>query len=219
MNFLDVTIHLGDCLDFIQKLASEKVDAVVTDPPYGIGMSKKKHHRSIRDNKRWPDVNWDEKRIPEVVSKIVGLAPVCAIWGGNYYTDILSISSAWLAWIKPEAESGFSLADMELCWTNTGKAARVKHIKRRDGNLHPTQKPVSLMKWCLEIISKPGDTIFDPFMGSGSTAIACIATGRKFIGCEIDPTYFTVAQKRIEEAQGVGSLFDPKTLALFDDEV
>ena len=117
------------------------------------------------------------------------------IWGGNYFS--VPPSAAWLAWIKPEAGTGFSLADMELCWTNLPMAARTLQYKRRDGNEHPTQKPVALMEWCLGFLPN-ATTILDPFMGSGTTGVACARLGRKFIGIELEPRYFDIACRRIE---------------------
>ena len=194
----DVTLYNADCLDILPTLG--KVDAIVTDPPYGIGADKKNAHSSIRDNSKWPDATWDVRR-PDIVAKLPLLAQTVFVWGGNYYTDVLSPSPCWIAWIKPEAETGFSLADIELCWSNLTSACRCKTFPRRDGYDHPTQKPVSLMAWLIEQYTQPGDLVLDPFMGSGTTGVACVRTGRRFIGIEIDPGYFAIAQRRIAEAQ------------------
>jgi len=200
----DSTLYLGDCRDILPTLG--KVDAVVTDPPYGISAAKKGAHSSIRDNASWAPADWDDGRPPALIFDALLSAREVAIWGGNYFADLLPASSAWLAWVKPEADTGFSLADMELCWTNLGFAARTKRLPRRDGNDHPTQKPVAVMAWTLGFVSS--QTILDPFMGSGTTGVACANLGRKFIGIEREPSYFDIACRRIEAAYRQPRLFD-----------
>lgn len=204
----DCTLYLGDCRDILPTLG--KVDAVVTDPPYGIGAAKKNAHSSIRDNDAWVNADWDDGRPPRTIFHRMLEAREVAIWGGNYFADLLPASSAWLAWIKPEAETGFSLADMELCWTNKGFAARTKTLMRRDGNLHPTQKPVPVMLWTLGFID--ARHVVDPFMGSGTTGVACVNLGRSFTGIEAHEPYFDIACRRIEEAYRQPRLFtEPPT--------
>jgi site-specific DNA-methyltransferase (adenine-specific) len=199
------TLYLGDCREVLPALG--KVDAVVTDPPYGIGMAKKKAHSSIAQNGKWPELKWDDKRPdPSIFAAILGQADHIAIWGGNYFADLLPASPAWLSWRKPEAETGFSLADIELCWTNLQFAARCRTYARRDGNDHPTQKPVSIMLWTLDFV--PGALVVDPFMGSGTTGVAAVQMQRDFIGIEREPAYFDIACRRIEDAQRQGSLFN-----------
>lgn len=199
----DCVLHLGDCRDILPTLGP--VDAVVTDPPYGINADKKAAHSSIRDNAKWGNVNWDNSRPPASIFQQILLAREVMIWGGNYFADLLPASPAWLAWVKPQADTGFSLADMELCWTNLSFAARTKRLPRRDGNSHPTQKPVSVMEWSLSFISSRN--VVDPFMGSGTTGVACVNLGRKFIGVELNETYFDIACRRIEEAYKQPRLF------------
>lgn len=200
----DATLYLGDCREILPALGG--VDAIVTDPPYGIGAAKANAHSSIRDSDVWAPADWDDGRPPATLFAELLRAREVAIWGGNYFADLLPASSGWLAWIKPQAETGFSLADMELCWTNKGFAARTKRLMRRDGNLHPTQKPVPVMTWTLGFID--GESITDPFMGSGTTGVACANLGRSFIGIEREPTYFDIACRRIEEAYRQPRLFD-----------
>lgn len=200
-----VTLYLGDW----ETLPDIKCDAVVTDPPYGIEADKAKAHSSIRDNGAWPESEWDKQRpAPETLRKLPTLAELVAVWGGNYFADCLPASGGWLIWRKPEAETGFSLADAELCWTSRNFAARMKTMPRRDGNDHPTQKPVLAMAWTMEALKLPsGTTVFDPYMGSGTTGIACIRTGRRFIGCERDPAHYATALKRITDELAQGDLF------------
>ena len=199
------TLYLGDCLEILPTLP--KVDAVITDPPYGIGMAKKKAHSSIAQNDKWPDLKWDNERPPpEAFDLILRAATNVATWGGNYFADLLPASAAWLSWRKPEAETGFSLADIELCWTNMAFAARCKTYARRDGNDHPTQKPLAIMTWTLNFV--PGKSVLDPFMGSGTTGVAASNLGRTFIGIEVHEPYFNIACERIENAQRQERLFE-----------
>jgi len=122
------------------------------------------------------------------------------IFGGNYFR--LPPSRGWIVWDKKN--DGRDFAEAELAWTNVDGVVRVfrKRPQNMDGGkVHPTQKPVSLMEWVLLKFTKKGDTILDPFMGSGSTGVACVRTGRNFIGIEKDPEYFAIAEKRIVGAQ------------------
>jgi len=192
-----VRLIRGDCTLIAPTL--EGVDAVITDPPYGIQAAKAKAHSSIRDCDAVPDANWDDSRPPESFLRLIpSIGSVQAVWGGNYFADCLPASSGWLVWRKPQAETGFSLADVELCWTNLEFAARTKTLPRRDGNQHPTQKPVALMSWCMDMAKVPqGALILDPYMGSGTTLIAAIRTGRRAIGIEIDERHFRTAVERV----------------------
>ncbi len=121
------------------------------------------------------------------------------IWGGNYFADLLPPSGKWLVWDKGQR---INQSDGELAWTSQPGALRIFELNRvallTDGAMHPTQKPVSLMRWCLGGLPS-ARTILDPFMGSGTTGVACVQLGRKFIGIEIDETYFDIACRRIAD--------------------
>ena len=199
----DVTLHLGDCLEFMKTLPDGAVDAVVTDPPYGINIIQG-GGRGMNGWRDYGEGGWDKVRPDAAVfEQMVRVGKTVVVWGGNYFTDSLPPSSCWLVWDKGQRD--FSLADGEMAWVNQDKAMRIFSYPRaamiKENGFHPTQKPIALMKWCIELVSKPGDTIFDPFAGSGTTGVACVKTGRNFIGCEIDKGYFDIATKRIEEAQ------------------
>ena len=198
-----IELHLGDCLEIMPTLEDNSVDAVVTDPPYGIadiwkggfsskhGWGKSKLEVDLRNK-------WDVKPSADHFKAILDVSDITVIWGGNYFE--LPISRGWLIWNKPER--GFSLSEAELAWTSRDMPMRIFDCHRSDnGRTHPTQKPLSLMKWCIELMTKKSDTILDPFMGSGTTGVACVQTGRNFIGIEIEPKYFEIAEKRIAKAQ------------------
>lgn len=210
----DATLYLGDCLEILPTLG--KVDAVVTDPPYGIGQDKGfggfgGFGPPIA--RRQYDDDWDDVRPPtKVFDAILNAANVAVIFGGNYYTDILPVGKQWFVWDKKNTLPSFG--DCELIWTNI-KRNSVKLltyeynglIGKREERVHPTQKPYEVMRWCIEKLPKGGQTILDPFMGSGTTGVACAKLGRKFIGIEIEPKYFDIACKRIEDAYAQGDLF------------
>ena len=205
----DVTLHLGDCLEFMRGMDAGSVDAVVTDPPYGIANVWKGGAGSGWGVARLatPQRNGWDAAPPDksVFDELLRVSKQACIWGGNHFD--LPKSRGWLVWVKPER--GFSLSEAELAWTSRDMPMRVFDANRSDqGRQHPTQKPLSLMTWCLDVLRIPrGATVFDPFMGSGTTGVACVRTGRKFIGCEIDAQYFAIAQRRIAEAQMQPPLF------------
>ena len=216
----DCRLILGDCRDVLPTLG--KVDAVVTDPPYGIGEAAGKAAKrtsgfkamrggsnAVRD---YGIKDWDNEPIPsDLVALVLAAGRWKIVFGGNYYA--LPPSSCWLVWDKLNGENDF--ADCELAWTNLPKAVRrIRYLwngmlrangeKRGD---HPTQKPVGVMRWCLQQLP-PCQTILDPFMGSGTTGVACVNLGRSFIGIEREPSYFDIACRRIEEAYKQPRLFD-----------
>lgn len=220
----NATLYLGDCRAILPTLG--RVDAVVTDPPYGIG-GKAQIARPPRFQRLagMQPRTWDSVRVSDhVIGCIAGRPQPVAIWGGNYYADLLNPSRCWLSWFKPDAPP--SMASIELCWTNQDKNARqISHSisatnAERVG--HPTQKPVAVMLWTIEQLGMP-ESILDPFMGSGTTGVACARLGRRFIGIEIEPKYFDIACRRIEQAQRQADLFvtlppaeDPADVRLAD---
>jgi site-specific DNA-methyltransferase (adenine-specific)/modification methylase len=207
----DATLYLGDCREILPTLP--KVGAVVTDPPYGIGENSRKvaSRGKLATPRDYGDFDWDREPIERgLVSLIRAASQWQIIFGGNFFE--LPPSSCWLVWDKMGPTNDF--ADCELAWTNLQRAVRrirflwngmiraEKDIERE----HPTQKPIEVMRWCLGFIPD-ARTILDPFMGSGTTGVAAIKLGRKFIGIEIEPKYFDIACRRIEEAARQPDLF------------
>lgn len=194
-------IH-GNCRKVIKTL--DGIDAVVTDPPYGVGYGVK-YKGGLGKYAGVPIVGDDKPFDPARLLRF----PVVVLWGANHYADKLPPAAKWLVWDKREKNGGVDFADCELAWTNSDKPARVfRHVwcggakaSERGYRVHPTQKPVALMKWCLDIMGIPkGATVLDPYMGSGSTGVACVMTGRNFIGIEIDEEYYRTAERRIKGA-------------------
>lgn len=194
----------GDCLAVMPTLG--KVDAVVTDPPYGVGAGKMpfgKWRTSRMDRKEWDNSAPDLGAMPDVPS---------IVWGGNYFS--LPPSRAFLVWDKGAGFKGRDFAECEMAWCSFDANARMfQHDPLARGDyrdkLHPTQKPVALMEWCLGFLPN-AQTILDPFMGSGTTGVACVNLGRSFIGIELDPGYFDIAVKRITDAHRQADLFIEK---------
>ena len=220
----NATLYLGDCLEILPTLP--KADCVIVDPPYGIGESSKKNATrgkpfgSRVDGKNTkgtyvPPIDygvyeWDTSPLdaPRLALVLVA-APKAVIWGGNYYG--LPAASKWLVWDK--INSG-DFADCELAWTNLPGAVRMfRHMwngmlrdSERGQRVHPTQKPVALMRWCLLQAGNPASVI-DPCMGSAPVGIACVESGATYYGIEREPKYFTLACERIENAQRQERLF------------
>lgn len=203
----DATLYLGDCLEILPTL--ERVDAVITDPPYGIGQDGGAQRTRGSKRTNGEKIGWDNQRpSKEIFDAMQAAGDVQIIWGGNYFADYLPPSMGWLYW---EKRMGGDFADGELAWTSQRRALRqFSHFKKNKGDEHPTQKPVELMRWCIEICKNTPQSIIDPFMGSGTTGVAAIQLGRKFIGIEREPKYFDIACKRIEQAVAQGQLFAPE---------
>jgi len=204
----NATLYLGDCAEILPTLG--KFDAVVTDPPYGIGASSKKFINGTSKTKKdyYEDICWDTNTPPkELINKILTLSNYVIIWGGNYFD--LPPTRGFLIWDK--TIHGNSYADCEYAWTSLNKNARIKPLNmvacNLDGRVHPTQKPIKLMEWCIDYLPKENQIILDPFMGSGSTGVACMNMGKTFIGIEKEQKYFDIACQRIEYAQKQERLF------------
>ena len=191
----DATLYHGDCLEILPTLP--KVDAVITDPPYGLGIAanpvRQKHERM-----KWDDSPVDGK----MLAACIAAAPQAIVWGGNYFD--LPPNQCFLIWDKVQPED-FSLAMCEYAWTNLKGPAKLfrRHVVSYEKR-HPTQKPSELMVWC---VGKTTGIVLDPFMGSGTTGVACAQLGRKFIGIEIERKYFDIACERIDNAYRQQRLF------------
>jgi DNA modification methylase len=194
----DFQLYLGDCLEFMKGLPDGSVDAVVTDPPYGMGKG-----------------DWDYA-IPKWLHLVSGIptAVFCGVIGMRDYP-----TPAWVgAWVR----AGSTQRNGALGGFNNWEPILFYNIAKLDNDVisvpnyhdetgHPTTKPTKLMT---RLIAKmPAGTIFDPFMGSGTTGVACMQTQRNFIGCEIDPNYFAIAKRRIEDAKAQLHLFPSEAYA------
>jgi site-specific DNA-methyltransferase (adenine-specific) len=208
----DATLYLGDCREILPTLG--RVDAVVTDPPYGHGWTG-------INSESAGGRNWKRRRAEAIVGHNESFDPApfltysdVILWGANHYANALPASAGWLIWDKRDGTASNNLSDVEIAWHKRGGSARlIRHMWNglcRDSEIgehhHPTQKAVAVMEWCLGFIPS-AETILDPFMGSGTTGVACARLGRKFIGIEIEPKYFDIACRRIEAAYAQPDMF------------
>lgn len=190
----------------MRELPDNCVDLVLTDPPYGIGIDGQKktiNKNPKHDRKEHKFMGWDSK-IPEYkyFHEMIKKSHNQIIWGGNYFLKHLSQGhKGWIVWDK--GQHGLTMSDGELAYTSFDKPLRIATFNRveiqKDGAVHPTQKPLRLIKWCISNYSKEGDTILDPFLGSGTTAVACKELGRNFIGIEISKEYCAIAENRLRQ--------------------
>lgn len=206
------TLYLGDCLELLPSL---QADAVVTDPPYGMSWDTNSSRFSGGTNESKARRGKGRSDIPAIVGDDLPFDPAPLLkydqvisWGANHYAKQLPVGTT-LVWIK-RLDGGFGsfLSDAEIAWQKGGHGvychrdlSMMAESKQRS---HPSQKPLGLMSWC---VNKTKGTVIDPFMGSGTTGVACMNLGRQFIGVEIDRTYFDVACERIAAAHAQGRLF------------
>ena len=202
----------GDCREVLPLLPAH--DLLLTDPPYGIGRDGKPPSTSSHGgHKGYEFMDWDADAPP---AWLFGLmhekAANLIIWGANYYPQHLRPSMGWLVWDKGQR---ISQSDCELAYSTLDKAMRSMTLNRaaiaQDGAVHPTQKPVPLMAWCLEFAGDSA-TVLDPFMGSGTTGVACAQLGKAFTGIERERKYFDIACERISRAQAQGQMFAPEVV-------
>lgn len=201
------TILNVDCIEYMRTLPDKYFDLAVCDPPYGIGASVGFGRSQKESKKIIKKDSWDS-HIPNedyfIALKKVSINRI--IWGGNYFP--LPPTRCFLVWDK--LNSGRDFADCEQAWTSFDMVARMYQYRVATDHkerIHPTQKPVKLYEWILSNYAKPGQTIFDSHMGSGSSAIAAINMGFEYVGCELDIDYYNAACKRIEQHVSQGRLF------------
>ena len=205
-----IVIYNADCREVLPHLP--KVDLLLTDPPYGINMATATATSwgSKGGRKVWGGTNWDSERAcPDLLKRLIAASTDAIIWGANYYPEAMPPGPGWLLWDKGQR---IAQADGELAATTASNPLRVFTANRfeiaKDGSVHPTQKPLALMRWCLGFFPK-AETVLDPFMGSGTTLVACKQLGRRCIGIEIEERYCEIAARRLSQ----GMLFGQDELA------
>ena len=223
-----ITIYHGDCREVMPPLESRlavlgaKLDLLCTDPPYGIGEARGKNvsrskafgskshapHNTLRrviPSTDYGVANWDdEPPAPEVIEMLRGATRHQILWGGNFFQ--VPPSSCWLVWDK---DNSGDFADCELAWTNFKKAVRrliwrwngmlQQHMDAKEIRVHPTQKPVPVMKWAIRQAPEDCQIVLDPYMGSGSILVAAKQLGKSAIGIEIEEKYCEIAAKRLSQ--------------------
>lgn len=198
-----VTLYNADCLEVLPTLAG--LDAVITDPPYGIQYDAS-HTKYLGGTDRDGQADWD--MAPYDPAPILALDLPSVIWGAQCFASRMPDRPAWLIWIKTQRDAvQIRQAEAELAWCNAIQRSQViRHLwigAFRDSesgqqNIHPTQKPVRVMAWCMDAARvATGALVVDPYMGSASTILACIRTGRRAIGIERDPGHYQAACARV----------------------
>lgn len=208
-----VRLFLGDCRDVLPFVCP--ISAIITDPPYGIRYCRGGGGGGKHTKRNDAPIIGDDA--PFDPTPIMRYTPNWLSWGADHYRDKLPVGyGRFLAWNKLGAMESFDdFADVEFAWHSESGASRIcnymwkgicQEKSGEDGGRrwHPTQKPVGLMEWCLEQAkTQPGDIVVDPYMGSGTTGVACVRMGRQFVGIEISVGYFDVAKRRIQDALGM----------------
>jgi hypothetical protein len=214
----NVRLYLGDSLEIAPTLTG--IDAVISDPPYGMDWNTDSTrftqgmHKPGDGRADWGNIEEDAQPF----NPATWLAfPRCVLWGANHYAARLPLGTT-LVWLKKADHLfGTFLSDAELGWMKGGYGVYAfrkqfpppSRMAEHDGTVaHPTQKPIALMAWCMDKAKVPvGATVLDPYMGSGTTGIACIRTGRGFVGIEKDPAHYATALERIQRELAQGDLF------------
>lgn len=208
-----LTIVHGDSREILPSIETRNV-LVLTDPPYGIDLdtaNRQRQRGALTLTNDYPPVYGDDE--PYDPTPLLRF-PRLILFGGNHFADRLPTSPSWLIWDKTDGlRSGRAIgfndnADAELIWTNLGGPVRVlkhqwiglmKMSERGDARVHPTQKPVLLMRWLIEMFARPDDVILDPYMGAGSTLVAAMSLGRQAIGIEYTQPYCDIAVGRLKD--------------------
>lgn len=203
-----------DCMEYMKSLPDKTFDLAIVDPPYMDKFNTSMWvGKCAKPNKYTKDTHLLTNKKPELdyFDELKRVSKNQIVWGGNYFSNYLPISRAWIVWYKSKQDSYFS--DAELAWTSFDRVLKVfewrwsgmlqQNMKNKERRIHPTQKPVALYEWLLMNYSKEGDRILDTHLGSGSSRIACHKLGFDFVGCELDKDYFEAQEKRfaIEAAQ------------------
>jgi site-specific DNA-methyltransferase (adenine-specific)/modification methylase len=197
-----ITIYHGDCREFVAATM-----ACVTDPPYGIGYMHGEGGGCLAKSTIFADIPIANDDAPFDPAFLLWMQGTLILWGANHYASKLPNSSCWLVWDKRDGMCTNDQADCEMAWTNLESPARLKRhywngmlkaSERDEPRVHPTQKPVEIMKWCIGF-TDPEETIYDPFMGSGTTLRAAKDLGRRAIGIEIEEKYCEIAAKRLSQ--------------------
>lgn len=210
----DYGFYNMDCEEGMKLFPDNFFDLAIVDPPYGdkVGKGGYMHNTSsggVACRHSYHLALWKQKKpTKKYFDELKRVSKNQIIWGGNYFADLLETSQGWIVWDKCVAE-GVHYADCELAWTSFDRATRKfvfqwsgmlqGDMKNKEHKIHPTQKPVKLYEWILTNYTNPGDIILDTHVGSGSSLIACYNTNHKYVGFEIDETYYEMAKKRIKE--------------------
>jgi DNA modification methylase len=205
----DVEIYMGDCLDVLPTL--QKVDACVTDPPYGLDDW---NNRGANAKRNFADQHahtqeWDIHITAEHVKAMLASSKHQIIFGANHFCNLLPGTKQMFVWNKHLRDMHFSDCEIAWCsgWREACRVFDFSPAAMEEKREHPTQKPIKLMEWCITMLPEDVNSIIDPFMGSGTTGCAAVGLGKKFIGIERDQKYFDIARRRIDKVLSQPLLF------------
>ncbi len=205
-------VYLEDCVTALKRYADNHFDLAIVDPPYGLGIDGQKGDvkKGVQIRKAHSFKGWDNA-IPtaEYFAELKRVSKNQIIWGGNYFTEFLQPTKAWIFWYKGQQD--LTMSDGEMAWTSMDKVTRMVNIHRthiwQEKPMHPTQKPVKLYDWILSKYAKEGNLILDTHLGSGSSRIAAYKGGFNFVGFEIDAEYYEKQEKRFNDFKSQLRLF------------
>ena len=221
-------VHNCDCMEFLQGCKPNEFDLAICDIQYGINQGGGKNHSrsKLAMAKYYKDYGDKETMPPEYHKELKRVSKDRILWGANHFIDNLHEphnASCWIIWDKKNGKTDF--ADCEIAWTTFNTAIRIFRFQwqgmlqgysgnknKNELRIHPNQKPVALYKWLLKNYAKPGWTIFDSHVGSGSLRIACYDMGFDFVGTELDFDYWQAQEERYKNHIAQGSLFDTKEI-------
>ena len=208
-----ITITNECNMELMKRYPDKYFDLAIVDPPYGIGIDgqKKSINKNPKHNrKEHAQKNWDNA-IPneDYFNELKRVSKNQIIWGGNYFTEFLKPTKAWIFWYKGQRD--LTMSDGEMAWTSFETVTRQFELNRASliaqNTFHPTEKPYKLYKWILDKYAKQGDKILDTHLGSGSIAIACHDYGFDLTACELDTEYYNNALKRLQQHQAQLQMF------------
>lgn len=208
---LDYGFYLKDCMEGMKEYPDGFFDLAIVDPIYG-DVSKGGYMSNSEGMKKAARINhyhnsiWNQKKTSsEYFKELLRVSKNQIIWGGNYFANFLPISPCWIVWDKNNTGR---FADGEMAWTSFNSALRIFKYTwngmiqeagfKHEYRIHPTQKPVALYEWLLDKYANEGDIILDTHVGSGSSLVACIRKGFRYVGFEIDEKYYKDANERLK---------------------
>lgn len=203
-------VHCVDNMEYMATIPDKFFDLVIADPEYGININNNIGRRKGDKHSGHKKVNWDSKPPDrQYFDELFRISKNQIIWGGNYFNSIWANGcKGFVIWDKMFSED-VSFSMYEFAWTSFDKTPKgFKYSPTADsGKVHPTQKPIKLYKWLLNLYASSGDKIFDPNMGSQSSRIACYDMGFDYWGCELDKDYFEAGNNRFNQHIKQGVLF------------
>lgn len=218
------TIYCGDCREVLPTIPKGSVDCIVSDVPYGMGYVGSPGTSNLKNI--GPNAHYKGRRPLRTRETVAGddspfdplpwLQWPCVFSGAQHFYDRLPAGGSLHCWDKRGEYERISFADGDMIWCSRKTNVQVfrcvwrglcRHTEHDQRIEHPTQKPIVVVEWMMELVgSAHGDLVLDPFMGSGTTGVACARLGRRFIGVEIEERYCEIAKRRIMEE--ANNLFD-----------